>query len=115
MEFYYPSIDLEVVCGILIIVTLFLCFIGVIVHSFMAASATSSQPETKQKETLTNEGFAKQIGEAIVTIGAEDAMKCMCRMMCVLAASQAKGPVHIKFDCDFGTVEVTSSQPKMQS
>lgn len=59
-----------------------------------------------------NREFCEQIGAAIVTLGTQEALSCMARMMCAIAHDQG---VELEFECDLGVVEVTTKQPTLQS
>ncbi|NRB79167.1 MAG: hypothetical protein HRU38_10930 [Saccharospirillaceae bacterium] len=50
-----------------------------------------------------NSEFCEQMANAIVTLGTEEALSCMARMICAVAQHQGK---EIEFKCDIGTVSV---------
>ncbi len=58
-----------------------------------------------------NREFAEQIGAAVGSLGTEEALSCMARVMCWIATNQG---VTIKFECDLGTVSIEPKQPPLQ-
>lgn len=59
-----------------------------------------------------NKEFAEQIAAAMVELGTEEALGCMARVMCWVAAATAKP---IQFECDLGVVTIEPKQQPLQS
>lgn len=59
-----------------------------------------------------NKEFAEQITAAMVTLGTEEALSCMARVMCWVAADQGQP---IQFECDLGVVTIEPKQQPLQS
>ncbi|HDX8356806.1 TPA: hypothetical protein RQN15_000534 [Aeromonas hydrophila] len=59
-----------------------------------------------------NKEFADQIAAAIVGLGTEEALSCMARVMCWVAADQGQP---IQFECDLGVVAIEPKQQPLQS
>jgi len=59
-----------------------------------------------------NQEFAEQIGAAVASLGTSEALNCMARVMCWVAADY--GQV-IEFECDLGVVTVEPKQQPLQS
>ncbi|MFQ1974410.1 hypothetical protein ACK34Z_13195 [Aeromonas veronii] len=55
-----------------------------------------------------NKEFAGQIAAAMVALGTDEALKCMGRVMCWVAADLGQP---IQFECDLGVVTI---EPKRQ-
>lgn len=56
--------------------------------------------------------FAEQIAAAIVDLGIEEALSCMARVMCWVAADHDQP---IQFECDLGVVAIEPKQQPLQS
>lgn len=63
-------------------------------------------------ETPDNKEFAEQIAAAMVALGTEEAMSCMSRVMCWVAADHGQP---IQFECDLGVVTIEPKQQPLQS
>lgn len=59
-----------------------------------------------------NKEFTEQIAAAMVTLGTEDALGCMSRVMCWVAADHGQP---IQFECDLGVVTIEPKQQQLQS
>ncbi|EAP4202254.1 MULTISPECIES: hypothetical protein [Gammaproteobacteria] len=59
-----------------------------------------------------NQEFAEQIVAAVASLGTSEALNCMARVMCWVAADY--GQV-IEFECDLGVVTVEPKQQPLQS
>lgn len=59
-----------------------------------------------------NKEFAEQIAAAMVTLGTDEALKCMGRVMCWVAADHGQP---IRFECDLGVVTIEPKQQPLQS
>ncbi|WP_421304661.1 hypothetical protein [Aeromonas veronii] len=59
-----------------------------------------------------NKEFAEQIAAAIVALGTEEALSCMARVMCWVAADHGQP---IQFECDLGVVAIEPKQQPLQS
>lgn len=59
-----------------------------------------------------NKEFAEQIAAAMVELGTEEAIGCMSRVMCWVAAGQGQP---IQFECDLGVVTIEPKQQVMDS
>lgn len=59
-----------------------------------------------------NKEFAEQIAAAMVALGTEEALSCMSRVMCWVAADHGQP---IQFECDLGVVAIEPKQQPLQS
>ncbi|HHQ4642212.1 TPA: hypothetical protein ACSP3W_000456 [Aeromonas veronii] len=59
-----------------------------------------------------NREFAEQIGAAVASLGTSEALNCMARVMCWVAADH--GQV-LEFECDLGVVTVEPKKQQLQS
>ena len=59
-----------------------------------------------------NKEFAEQIAAGMVTLGTEEALSCMSRVMCWVAADHGQS---IQFECDLGVVIIEPKQQLLQS
>ena len=59
-----------------------------------------------------NREFAEQIGAAVASLGTSEALNCMARVMCLVAADHGQA---IEFVCDLGVVTVEPKQQPLQS
>ncbi|MGL6448923.1 hypothetical protein ACSZNO_21605 [Aeromonas veronii] len=59
-----------------------------------------------------NREFAEQIAGAIASLGTTDALSCMGRVMCWVAADHGHP---LQFDCDLGVVTIEPKQQPLQS
>lgn len=56
--------------------------------------------------------FAEQIAAAMAELGTEEALGCMSRVMCWVAADHGQP---IQFECDLGVVTIEPKQQPLQS
>ena len=61
-----------------------------------------------------NKEFAEQIAAAMVELGTEEALGCMARVMCWVAADHGQANP-IQFECDLGVVTIEPKQQPLQS
>lgn len=59
-----------------------------------------------------NREFCEQIGAAVAGLGPQEALECMARVMCWIAAENGHA---IEFNCDLGVVTVEPTLPQLQS
>lgn len=59
-----------------------------------------------------NKEFAEHIAAAMVALGTEEALGCMSRVMCWVAADHGQP---IQFVCDLGVVTIEPKQQPLQS
>ncbi|MBS4689896.1 MULTISPECIES: hypothetical protein [Aeromonas] len=59
-----------------------------------------------------NKEFAEQIAAAMAELGTEEALGCMSRVMCWVAADHGQP---IQFECDLGVVTIEPKQQVMDS
>ncbi len=59
-----------------------------------------------------NREFAAQIGAAVASLGTNEALSCMARVMCWVAANHGHT---IQFECDLGVVTIEPKQQMLQS
>ncbi|QJT37098.1 hypothetical protein E4188_22645 (plasmid) [Aeromonas media] len=59
-----------------------------------------------------NREFAEQIGAAVTNLGTDEALGCMARVMCWVAADHGHP---IQFECDLGVVTIEPKPLPLQS
>lgn len=59
-----------------------------------------------------NRTFAEQIGVAVASLGPEETIGCMARVMCWIATEHGSA---IEFECDLGVVTVEPKKQQLQS
>lgn len=59
-----------------------------------------------------NREFAEQIGAAVVSLGTNEALGCMARVMCWVASDHGQT---IQFECNLGVVTIEPKLPPLQS
>lgn len=59
-----------------------------------------------------NREFAEQIGVAVASLGTNEALGCMARVMCWVASDHGQT---IQFECDLGVVTIEPKQQPLQS
>ncbi|MEF1335965.1 hypothetical protein REH81_04080 [Vibrio rotiferianus] len=62
-----------------------------------------STPSPDVEEPKENREFCEQIGQALVSLGTEEALGCMARMMCAIATHQG---FDLEFNCSLGKVSI---------
>lgn len=61
---------------------------------------------------VSNREFCEQLGNALVTLGTNETLACMARLMAAIAHRQG---ADLEFDCDVGVVTVERKEIKHDS